>query len=245
MKKILLGSVSAIALTCSVHAADLPMKAPPAPPPLLWSWTGFYVGVHGGVVSHKGEFDDLGGFFNGSPIAPVTYSATKTGGMFGGHLGYNWQSGSVVYGLEGDFSGLWAKGGARGRPLFDSLASFDVNWLATIRARLGVTVSNATLLYVTGGVAFADVSNQARVTDFGPGYIMTVDKVKTGWTAGGGIEHRFAGNWTARLEGRYVDLGNSSTLCAPAGNGNCNLWQYRGDFSNSLLIGLAGVSLKF
>lgn len=245
MKTIFLASVSAIALTCSVHAADIPVKAPrPAPLP-LWSWGGFYIGVQGGVVSHKGEFDDYDGFFNGSPAPPVTYSATKTGGIFGGHVGYNLQSGEIVYGLEGDFSGLWAKGSTPGRPIFNSLASFDVNWLATVRARLGVVISSATLLYVTGGVAFADVNNEAKTTDFGPGYIMTIDKVRTGWTAGGGIEHRLGANWTARIEGRYVDLGSASTICAPAGNSNCNLWNYRGDFSNTLLMGLAGVSLKF
>lgn len=240
MKTILLASVSVIALTYGACAADLPVKAPP-PAPVVWSWAGPYIGIQGGIASHRGEFDDLDGFFNGQPTAPVTFKATKTGGIVGGHLGYNLQSGAIVYGLEGDISALWTKGSVGGRPPFNSVATLDPNWLATIRARLGVLVASSTLLYVTGGVAFGDVRNNASVTDFG--YAMSVDKVKTGWVAGGGIEHMFARNWTVRAEGRYVDLGNTSTTCtgSPA---NC-AFGYRGEFSNTLLMGLVGVSLKF
>jgi outer membrane immunogenic protein len=243
MRHILLASVSAIALTCGAQAADLPVKAPP-PPPVIWSWAGPYLGIQGGVVSHRGEFDDPDGFLTGAftAVPPATFRATKTGAIFGGHVGYNLQSGSIVYGLEGDFSGLWAKGHTARADEPTSFANFNVNWLATIRARLGVAVANATLLYVTGGVAFGDVRNHAGVTALGTN--MVVDKVKTGWTVGGGIEHMFARNWTARAEVRYADLGNTAVTCTPAGSPNC-VFPYRGEFSNKLLMGLVGVSLKF
>ena len=74
-----------------------------------------------------------------------------------------------------------------------------------LRARLGVAVTPATLLFVTGGVAFADVHNHAGVSSVITN--MIVDKIKTGWIAGGGIEHMFARNWTARAEVRFADLG--------------------------------------
>ncbi len=243
MKKHLLASVSALALTWSAHAADLPVKAPRlAAAPPVWSWAGPYLGIHGGIVSHRGEFDDpdaflIGGGFGG---APATYRETKTGGIVGVHAGYNLQSGAIVYGLEGDWSALWAKGSSTS--LFPgAFVNFDVNWLATIRARLGVAVASATLLYVTGGVAFGDVRNHASVPALG--YDMIVDKVKTGWTIGGGIEHMIANNWTVRAEARYVDLANTTAACTGL-PGNC-AFGYRGEFSNSLLMGLVGVSLKF
>ena len=243
MRRILLASVSTIALTCSAGAADLPAKAPRAPVPEVWSWAGPYLGIHGGVASHRGKFDDPDGFLNGAfAVTPsTTYSATKTGGFFGGHAGYNLQSGSIVYGIEGDMSGIWAKGKTSRPSEPTSFANFDVNWLATIRARFGVAVASATLLYVTGGVAFGDVRNHAGVTTLGTN--MIVDKVKTGWTVGGGIEHMFARNWTARAEVRYADLGKVSTTCTGS-PGNCG-FAYRGEFSNTLLMGLVGVSLKF
>ena len=61
MKSLLLGSCSTIALVCSVQAADLPVKAPP-PAPVVWSWAGPYIEIHGGVVSHRGDCDDTNGF---------------------------------------------------------------------------------------------------------------------------------------------------------------------------------------
>jgi outer membrane immunogenic protein len=85
------------------------------------------------------------------------------------------------------------------------------------------------------------VRDHAGVTSLGTN--MIVDKVKTGWTAGGGIEHMFARNWTARAEVRYADLGKTSTTCTGSA-GNCG-FAYRGEFSNTLLMGLVGLSLKF
>ena len=139
-------------------------------------------------------------------------------------------------------SAIWAKG--RKSPAHPnepaSFVNFDVNWLATIRARFGVAVASATLLYVTGGVAFGNVRNHAGVTFLGTNYV--VDKITTGWTVGGGIEHMFARNWTARAEVRYADLGKTTVNCT--GDTTCD-FGYRGEFSNKLLMGLVGVSLKF
>ena len=102
MKKFLLASVSAIALTSSVRAADLPVKAPAPPPlpPVVWSWAGPYIGIHGGIVSHRGKLED-DGLLAGVENSLSTHSVTKTGGIFGGHAGYNLQSGAIVYGIEG------------------------------------------------------------------------------------------------------------------------------------------------
>src|SRR5215467_15669023 len=76
-------------------AADLAVKAPPmAAPVYLSDWAGFYIGINGGGGWAETKFD----FFTGNNAKP-------TGGLIGGHAGYNWQYGSVVAGLEVDFDG--------------------------------------------------------------------------------------------------------------------------------------------
>lgn len=247
MKKILLATVSVIALACSARAADMPVKARPLPAPVA-SWAGPYIGIQGGYVSHEGEFLDENGFLVGASFDDgsrrAVYDKTKGGAIGGGHLGYNWQANRWVFGIEGDISALSARGktGNLDPSFTNSFVTFDVKWLATVRARLGLLISDTTLFYLTGGVAFADVRNNASLTVFSIN--MIEDRVKTGWTVGGGIEHMLARNWTVRAEGRYVDLGSKSVKCSPPSDTNCN-FTYRGEFSNTLLMGLVGVSLKF
>ena len=219
------------------------MQAPFLPP----SWTGWYIGIQGGVVGHDAEYRDLNGFLDGSAGAPPhTYSASDTGGIVGGHAGYNWQAGALVFGIEADISRLWAKVSALAEAPAEpgGRVSFDIDWLATVRGRFGAVIGQAALLYVTGGVAFGHVENSAALAPiFNPSQ-MASDDTKTGWTIGGGIEYRITHNWTVRAEGRYVDLGDSTATCSPAGITNC-AFSYRGDFSNTLLMGLVGASLRF
>ena len=239
MKRYLLATVSVLALAASAQAADLPVKAPPvaAPPPSLL-WTGWYVGLQGGVASQRGTFQDTDDLFIGGFGA--NYVSSKVGGFFGANAGYNWQSGPWVYGLEGDINWVGAKAGStitRGPIVF--VTSFQVDWLATIRGRLGVTIDPATLIYLTGGAAFGGIKDTA-IASFMPTTFPSVDKTKAGWVIGGGVEHMFAPHWTGRIEARYVDFGHSdATVCV--NSATC----YRGTFSNSLLMGLVALDYKF
>ena len=252
MKVILLSTVSVLALAFGASAADLPVRpAPPpivkAPPPPIVSWTGFYLGIQGGAAWHEGKFVDLNGAFDPTTAAS-TYKADKTGGIFGVNAGYNLQSGNLVVGLEGDTNWVGAKAtssnpqpGSCGSPCA-VLSALDVRWLATVRARVGLAV-DATLFYATGGVAFGGVRDTGYTTLNGAPTITRFDsdKTKTGWTAGGGIEHMFGPNWTARAEVRYVDFGKTNVACTPA---PCS-FGYRGEFANSLVTGLVAVDFKF
>jgi outer membrane immunogenic protein len=243
MRLYFLATVSGLALNCSAYAADMPLKARPMLAPA--QWTGWYAGVQGGIVDHDGKLLDVDGFLRGANgFGGQTYTASETGATFGGHLGYNWQRDRWVLGLEGDISGVWAKADANAPvpPAFaGSTVSFDVQWLATIRARAGVLITDATLLYATGGVAFGGVKNNGTLNQGIP-FRMDQDTTKTGFVVGGGIEHMFGPRWTGRAEVRYVDLGSSSVTC-PAST--CPVGPYRGEFSNKLLMGLVGLSLKF
>jgi outer membrane immunogenic protein len=235
VKRFLLATTSIVALAHAAGAADLPARVPvKAPAPVVVpvaTWTGFYLGVQGGVVSHRGRFTDTspaGGIFQDGRDAQV-------GGTFGGYAGFNLQQGAFVFGVEADGSWVGAKATSTWSTIGTTTGTFDVRWLATARGRLGVA-HDLWLFYVTGGAAFGNVKNSVQ----NPVAVAPISESKTrvGWTAGGGIERRIASNWTIRAEGRYVDLGRSN-VCAAACTG------YSGTFKNSLVEGLVGVGLKF
>lgn len=238
MKRFLLATVSMVALTSAARAADMPAAMPTkermyAPAPVA-SWDGAYFGVQGGVVRR----DTTNTY---SPF-DLTQAGSKTGGSGGALAGYNWQQGSFVYGLEGDWNWVSAKSSALGPGL---LSSYDVSWLATIRARAGLAF-DSTLFYLTGGAAFGHVKDSVA---FLPGLGIaartsyTQDQTKAGWAAGVGVEHMLAPNWTARAEFRFADLGKSNANCVP-GTSSCGTSD-RTDFGNTLMMGIVGVNYKF
>jgi outer membrane immunogenic protein len=187
-------------------------------------WAGGYLGIQSGIAHHDGFFDDSDAF-TGMGNSSL-FDQRKTGAIGGGLLGYNWQQGSFVYGLEGDWSWIGARTSQLAAlSIFDSVStSFDINWLATLRGRVGLAF-DSTLVYVTGGAAFGHVSNQFNsifTPNVGPGGAgsFTENKTKVGWTAGVGVEHMFSRHWTARAEFRYVDLGTTTVACSSATNFN-------------------------
>ena len=100
MNRYLLATVSMLALAASAQAADLPVKAPPvAAPPPSPLWTGWYVGLPGGVASQRGTFQDINSLFAFGP--GVNFNSSKVGGFLGANAGYNWQSGPWVIKLKG------------------------------------------------------------------------------------------------------------------------------------------------
>jgi len=103
-----------------------------------------------------------------------------------------------------------------------------LSWLSTLRGRIGVLPSDRVLLYVTGGLAVGEVKSTSAVTtgtttalSFGTapaptsaGALAGSSSTQAGWTVGVGIEGAIAGNWTAKLEYLYVDLGNVNNTFA-------------------------------
>jgi outer membrane immunogenic protein len=218
-KNYLLATASSLAILGAVGnalAADLParmpVKAPVVVAPAPFSWTGFYIGVHGGGawLDHKQSTTEGGdpgcGFV-------VDCSVDKFGAAVGGLAGYNLQAGQFVFGVEVDGSWLSVKASKTvpTTPITQGLVTIHskVDWLATIRGRLGVTVMPTTLLYATGGAAFGGVKS-GWFDSFIPPDTVNIDKTKVGWVAGGGIEHAFARNWSVRVEGLYHDLGKDT-----------------------------------
>jgi outer membrane immunogenic protein len=257
MKKVLLASVSAFALAGTAFGADMTAPAFKAPPLPVANWAGFYLGIDGGVARHDANFNDLGGFLTfGNDLSSKNIS--KTGGVFGGYAGYNWQDRSFVYGAEADINWVGAKAtetwGASSTGNSSEQQSQDVPWVATFRGRMGLDFES-TLLYLTGGLAAGKVENSFNAF-CAPGFVcngasglfagFSDSKTRLGWTAGAGIEHMFSSHWTVRGEFRYVDLGRTSVACTPAVLNGCGVGtSYRGEFSNTLMNGLVGVGYKF
>lgn len=198
--RTLLGIITAVATLSSVSAfaADLPRKAPPpvvVPPP--FSWSGFYIGGHIGGAKVERCLEIT--------LLDAEACVDRTGWLGGGQIGYNWQAGQFVFGVE--FSGSFADigGGVDAGVLpngwfFES----DGKSLLMLTGRLGWAFDRA-LLYVTGGAA------RARATvDFhtAPGVITEASFTRTGWTIGGGGEFAFTPNWSVAVQYNLVDLGD-------------------------------------
>lgn len=241
MKKLHVVTVFVLALSAASHAADLPLpvEAPTyAPPPALpLSWAGSYVGILGGVASHRANLAPN----CTTNIGCDTTELARTGGTVAALLGHNWQKGNFVYGLEGDWS--WLGGIKTSIGDAEISKSFDVRWVGTLRGRAGLAL-DATLVYITGGLAFGRVDNSiiAKVDDGGLVGAFLDDKTRLGWAAGVGVERMFAPHWTLRGEWRYVDLGTHTAQCM---NGNNVCTGAHADFSNTLMLGLVGVAYKF
>jgi outer membrane immunogenic protein len=233
-KLLLLGTVFSLGATSLSFAADLPRKAPaaaPVYPPPVATWAGCYIGGTVGVVNNRVSGNvDFEGFSTGA-------SGNKTGGIYGGYLGCNLQSNNFVYGIEGDFSGISGSGASRG---FTGVVSTGVvtskpDWLSTIRGRAGLAFNNA-MVYLTGGVAFADIKNSA----FLPGFPeVSASNTRVGWTIGAGGEYMFTPNWVGRLEFLYADLGSHSATYPVGAFGATS------SLSHELLIGRVGLAYKW
>jgi len=240
LKHYLLASTLCI-VPFAANAADLPTKAPaPVLQPIPFSWTGFYVGVSGGIISQNSKGTDIGDGTGDGLIftAGDQYGISGVGGIVGINAGYNWQfAPNWVLGIEADIS--WT--GINETFNFDcspcSAVGSKLNYLGTVRGRFGYAWDRA-LIYATGGFAYGQVKNFATF-DGSTAYTLATSKTQTGWTAGGGIEYAFTRNWTGRVEVLYVDLG-STTGVAPGNSSSC-----RFGFKNQYTVGRFGLNYKF
>ncbi len=199
MKRLVLASIGALAIVTTVGAANaadiarrqaMPTKAVPYAP--IYNWTGAYIGINGG-----------GGWGRSDVSAPFASGGFRTsGGVVGGTLGYNYQMGQTVFGVESDVDWSNIRGSATCGLGFS--CETKNSWLATARGRIGYAFDRF-LPYVTGGLAVGDIKSSVA----GVGSSTTT---KAGWALGGGIEAALSGPWTAKVEYLYADLGRGSSI---------------------------------
>ncbi len=217
-----------------------PVYVPPPPPPAMW--TGFYVGLNaGGAFGGSNGSNITGGplgttvgsvaAFNsvtavGSTIGGAT-SSSNGGFIGGGQIGYNFQTNNFVWGIEADIQGLagssnGSSGVTAAAPILGTANSWlgtttankSLDYLGTVRGRVGFLFTPTLLVYGTGGLAYggANTSFSFIGTDmlgaFQPSFLSSsYSDTLVGWTAGGGLEWMFAPRWSAKVEYLYYDLG--------------------------------------
>jgi outer membrane immunogenic protein len=264
-RRIRLAAVLAIAAAAplalpstAADAADMPVKAPAA---RTYNWGGCYIGLNGGGASAGSDFTTTVGA--GTHLTPADAALVSEGGtgsanspnfVGGGQAGCNWQSGTFVYGLEGDVDYF------RSNPqiingtatLSDGVTSFTVgqslttNFFATVRPRLGVA-ADRNLFYITGGAAFTKASYTQSYLDAGvpsgTGVAMG-SKSLVGWTAGVGWEYAWTDNWTFRFEYLFASFpttSGSGAITDAAGGSN----PLQGSADLVIQTARAGVNFKF
>jgi outer membrane immunogenic protein len=220
IKGILLASAAGAALTPSAQAADMPLKSYPAAAPVAASWAGFYIGLHAGGASVRNGLDNQDNYNNAASF------------VGGGQIGYNWQSGNFVFGLEAD--GSWL---SKQKYFKEEEYGIDngsqVPWLATARGRFGVAFGNWHL-YATAGAAFSKIKYKAEFCCDGSSFSSSKNRV--GFAVGGGAEHMLTRNWIVGAEILYGDFGTTHYTLGPGKTSTT---------TNSAVIGRAKLNYKF
>jgi outer membrane immunogenic protein len=270
MKKFVVTALASAALIMPALAADLgpaprPVYKAPPPPPLVWSWTGFYIGSNFGwigstdnSITNTGTDNGPGGlgtYLNAGAI-PATVSASHSNFIGGGQIGYNWQwTPNWVVGLETDFDGIASPsttviaafpGSAALVPAQSGFAR-ALDTLGTVRGRAGYLITPSFLWYATGGLAYGETKLQtafACAACVPPVFSERLtDNWQVGWTVGAGVEWRFAPQWSVKAEYLYVDLGSiSNTIGYAYGPFNSSLTSTYNERDN---IVRAGINYKF
>jgi outer membrane immunogenic protein len=188
----------------------------------LFSWAGFYGGVNAGGAFGNADFDWLSHQASAAVNAQINAIASTTmhpsSFTGGGQIGFNYQTGALVWGAESDldYTGLKAHRsltyiGVVTNALNTINQSVESDWLATLRGRLGL-VNGPWLFYGTGGLAVSGVNyrDSEFFSDNGQVFAASSSRIKAGWTAGGGIERALFGGWSVKAEYLFVDLGRTN-----------------------------------
>jgi outer membrane immunogenic protein len=197
MKRSFLAAALILGAAAPAFAADIPVKARPAPVIVdTWNWNGFYLGLNGGYSWGRSRttvdyFTAPGGVPIVAPVGSVTSGTFNLdGGIFGGQLGYNWAGNGWLWGFEADLQWSGEKGSAAfncaatiiGGPCLPGLTFLPpgaaggttltldqhIQWFGTLRARAGWLVTPSVLLYGTGGLAYGSIKSSGALSGFTP-----------------------------------------------------------------------------
>jgi outer membrane immunogenic protein len=213
LSKIVTGSVGAgfiaLGLATSAHA-DAYERGPAYVAPFTWS--GMYIGLHGGATWEHWRINDVDGYAGAGGITKDTNHA----GIFGAQAGYNWQAGAIVLGVEGDL-GFMLPGQTKllTGSVSNSTAGISMGSYGDITGRAGVAFGS-TLVYAKGGWAFFTGDDDFH-TVTGSFSRENHPDVFSGWTYGAGIEHMIARNVTVKLEYQHFDFGREDFTVFNAG----------------------------
>ena len=238
--RLVVAALAALFGVASAQAADLAPRTYTKAPVFVdpgYNWTGFYIG--GNIGYSWGRSSDTSSLTNGAGTTLFASSGSSNldGIVGGGQAGYNWQVQNWVWGLEADIQGTGERGSRAFTcptgvctpstilPGFLALVivvpgaavplSLDqkIDWFGTVRGRVGLLATPRVLLYATGGLAYGEVKSSETIAGVSG---FSNSDTRVGYTVGMGIEGALGGNWSAKLEYLYVDLGRTSGSFATA-----------------------------
>ena len=207
-KNLLLAAVSLVAIsaTAPALAADLaarPYTKAPAMVATIYDWSGFYIGINGGGASSHATWDLTNIGREGSHDA--------TGGTVGGQIGYRWQSGQWVFGVEGQ--GNWADfSGDNTSALLAQRNRSKIDSFGLITGQIGYAWNNV-LVYAKGGAAVVGAKYDVFSTATG-GLLASTSNTNWGGTIGAGLEYGFAPNWSVGVEYNHIFLSDKDITFA-------------------------------
>ena len=227
MRRYYWAVIASIGLNHAAAAADMPLKAPPLPPPpAVYDWTGIYIGGNlGGASSHQ-NFQFVNTVPPGlTPIPPgfAEGSDSASGAIAGGQIGANLQLQHWVVGVE--FQGDWTNLSSQHlTPTFQNLLNTNVNSIALLTGRVGYAWDRL-LVYGKGGGAWINEQNARGLGvpfgGFPPGtYFAQAQNTASGWTLGAGLEYALSPNWSVGVEYDYLQFGTHTFFYANNAIGN-------------------------
>jgi outer membrane immunogenic protein len=242
MKKLLLAGLAATALLGgSAEAADLARPVPVyrAPPPLVtyFTWTGCYVGGNGGGLwVNKEWFDDVPGF------AGTSMGTHTANGWLGGvQAGCNYQVGSWVFGIQGDYD--WANAtGNNANVLFPLLTDrSNIRSLSSVTGRVGYAWDRF-MLYAKGGGAWEQDDYSILIGGF---TLATASETRGGWTVGIGGEYAFLDWLTGFAEYDFYGFGTRTNTFATCTVAACGAVTFPVDIKENKNVFKVGLNFKF
>lgn len=218
-RSLLLGAVSALALIAPAQAADTgtaSTKETEAAEP-LYNFAGFYAGVNGGGAWNEGSVSVTGTQYDWSGCwEGCGHTQVVDGGFGGGQIGFNVQQGQLVYGLEADIQGAGLTGSARAVPYSPEYGSIngssDLDWFGTVRGRVGIVYFSNWLFFTSFGLAYGGIQDNLNQSfNWGKNSLsVNRDDVYAGYVFTSGVEYGWSPQWSVKLEGEFMDLGDTT-----------------------------------
>lgn len=219
MRTVFRSTILCLAVISATTASAADVAQWPSISPLYGpavNWTGLYVGINGGYgLANATASGSIPGF-------NVSASQDLSGAIGGGQVGFNWQTGATVLGIEADIQASGVEKDTVVCPAstcggVDFTLRNKVPWFATVRGRVGLAVERF-LLYATGGLAYTHLTSALSIPAAGATVdLATWSSTRAAWTAGAGIEFQVSRNWSTKLEYLYLDTGSFQTSVSALG----------------------------
>lgn len=211
LRRVLMATVAVASAVGAAQAADLPSRKGPPPAvyaaPPMFTWTGFYIGLNAGAAIRNNQWGSNYYYATlGFPYVGTPGTSNGVGFTGGAQIGYNWQTGPVVFGLEADLNYLSAQNASNSAYFYGATNSTG-GLLGTARGRLGYAWDRW-MIYATGGLAYGNAYYNAYYPFAGTAFYYgnSSSGMKIGYSVGGGVEWAIANNWSIKAEYLFTDI---------------------------------------